>query len=469
MPDMEDNRNKEQNLVDSIYDRLRVALPNDLTIERTPFISSIVAPEFLVSRGDTKLAIVDVKCGYSSCKHRQKAEQQVSGYALKYRYRYAIIASDDGKFWFKDCYLNVDERFAERPLEHIAYVLDIVNKPERFPGVEYREALFKAIELFLDEEGKKDYKEIKNHNSSSYNRRKKLTNLQDFLVKYRSTLIRYDETSFYFDMESVEDALFECFLKAFKGEKVCRYTSLSSFFRTIDEVKQSMCCLVGMNDKSECTYADNYLKGDYLGQTDQSLISSYEAEEENSFFILSCMDERKYDDLIMWRLYGDGTKGVNVKYTIDKKNLQGYKLYHIDYAEKDGESGHFALNFIKLLLDLNIKGKKFRLRKWNEWKHFFKPFEYKDELEIRLLYRKEEDTEIKWILTNDYNIVCPLAKHELKRFPLIIDEILLGPNCPDASVNFRQLNLLIQNKNDKVRTSDKENLIKRSKIVTYRM
>ncbi len=116
----------------------------------------------------------------------------------------------------------------------------------------------------------------------------------------------------------------------------------------------------------------------------------------------------------MWRLYGDNTNGVNVLYDVDKNGLTGFKLYNIDYAEQPGMQGHYALNIIGALMGLKVDGRTFKLRRWNEWKHFFKPYEYKDEMEIRLLYNKMNKPASKWILTSDYQIACPLMIFDVK-------------------------------------------------------
>ena len=48
-----------------------------------------------------------------------------------------------------------------------------------------------------------------------------------------------------------EDKLFEILVGGqFNGERLCRYTSLYSLYRTINEQSQSMCSIVCMNDKT---------------------------------------------------------------------------------------------------------------------------------------------------------------------------------------------------------------------------
>ena len=59
--------------------------------------------------------------------------------------------------------------------------------------------------------------------------------------------------------ENFERKLFMALLGNYGESQICRYTTKSSLSRIISEKKQSLCSIVGMNDKSECYYAHNYL------------------------------------------------------------------------------------------------------------------------------------------------------------------------------------------------------------------
>lgn len=342
------------------------------------------------------------------------------------------------------------DNYKPMALEVICDILDKVRDSHIVANVGYRKGLFGWLDdMFpsISDDANKKYLSFKEKNSKT-----------GFLI---------DDETFFFQNEELEDELFDCLLRRFEEDEVCRYTSLPSLFRTIKSVEQSMCCIVGMNDKSECTYADSYIRA--TNDTGTLPIKTiYDAGEENKYFIFSCMDARKYDDLTMWRLYGDSTKGVNIKYGVDKSKLSKFKLYYIDYAEALGFKGHKSLNFIRALMNYKVGGRSFRLRKWNEWKHFFKPYEYRDELEIRLLYNRQNSPADEWILTGDYSIICPLAKFDLKDFPFVIEEIKLGPNCPDIETNRLQLKLIIKELQGKLALNKKKDVVMISEIRTYR-
>lgn len=437
----------ELELEDRIYKLFRDNLSEEFEIMSAQRQTALKRPDITISKNDKRLAIVEVKPGIDYSHHRQEAETQVTNLAYNEGFRYAIIAIDVATFWLKDCFLNKNDVFKKMSFQTICDVFEIIRDPYHVVGKEYRDAVFNKLAEIT--KGDNDKIEV-------------------FKERNRAATFMIDDDTFFFEKDTVEDELFECLLQRFEGEHVCRYTSLASLFRTINEGTQSMCCIVGMNDRSECTYADNYIR-DLQGRATLTTKTLYEAEVENRYFILSCMDEKKYDDLTMWRLYGDNTRGVNIMYDVDEKKLNGYKLYHIDYAEQPGGQGHTALNLIGALMGLKVGDNSFKLRKWNEWKHFFKPYEYRDELEIRLLYDKKEKPADKWILTSDYQIACPLVLFKLKDFPLVIEEVKLGPNCPDVEVNQLQLELMIKELRKSFRFARKKGVVVTSNIETYRM
>ena len=242
---------------------------------------------------------------------------------------------------------------------------------------------------------------------------------------------------------------------------LCRYTSYSTFILNFKDAKTSMLGLACQNDKSECYYVDQYLNDPFSGILLDKM-KYHQLKKLNSYFITSCVDDFKCDDLTMWRLYGDNTKGVCLKYKIDSQNNNNnFYLAPVSYAKTDGT--HPELDYIKRLQNAKIRiGNKFYsicFRMFDVWKHFFKPNEYAVEQEIRLLYEESIQKEYKWI-TNGSQILCPLVEFPIDNnninninnnvdFPLILDEILLGPNCPEKNTNAAELRVLSKAKNIK--------------------
>lgn len=232
-----------------------------------------------------------------------------------------------------------------------------------------------------------------------------------------------------------ETALLKALLGSVEDNKVCRYTSFSSLKRILDNGTASVCSIVGMNDKSECYYYDSYVNDDCcldLATMPQSYIA-----ELNSNFIMSCSEITRLDKLTMWRMYGDDAKGVCIVYSIDDLGDK-FLLAPVCYANED--RSHPKLDFLKSIQqDMHVV-----LPSIDAWKHFFKPYEYADEKEIRLLYKDSKVSKYKWIQATG-GVLCPIVEFPIlktkNRFPLILKEVWLGPKCDEKEVNRSQLEM----------------------------
>lgn len=239
---------------------------------------------------------------------------------------------------------------------------------------------------------------------------------------------------------SFEQELFSSLVGDFTEDALCRYTTLNTLYRILLDKKASMCSITCMNDKSECYYVDKYLNEDYNIQISQ--LGNEEVAELNQYFILSCSVCQLQDSLFMWRMYGDEAKGVCIKYKIDRNLVKGnFLLARVSYSHDDGT--HPELDFIREIAQLTIRGRRFKLRALPLWKHFFKPYTYKEEQEVRLLFHEENMKAYKWIKTSD-NIVCPVVEFDIsgsRTFPLVMNGIILGPKFPESDTNASQLRL----------------------------
>lgn len=276
---------------------------------------------------------------------------------------------------------------------------------------------------------------------------------------------------------AIEDKLFEILVGGqFNGERLCRYTSLFSLYRTINEQSQSMCSIVCMNDKTETDYVTNR-----VGNNNSSLFT---AKEANGCYILSCCEQSQSDDLTFWRLYGDDGNGVCINYKVNRDILQPFIIAPVCYANENGE--HPELDFIKNLLNTQIHHRRLVLHRFQVWKHFFKPYEYSIEKEIRLLFHcdcqpNETDDfrntyqppfKRKWIFNDTYKILAPIVTFGIKsadnKFPLEIESIILGPKTSERLVNKGQIGIMIDNKGVKHCAANISLLTSESKIEHYR-
>ena len=90
------------------------------------------------------------------------------------------------------------------------------------------------------------------------------------------------------------------------GESLFRYTSNESFQRILNEKRHSMSSLAIMNDTTEIDYAASYLKKQGIDEEQQI------AAKDSVYTYITSLSQLK-DDLTVWRLYGNDTKGVSPK------------------------------------------------------------------------------------------------------------------------------------------------------------
>ena len=273
--------------------------------------------------------------------------------------------------------------------------------------------------------------------------------VKEFIQQIDECDIINEPRTFYLNEEK-EDLLFKKLLGEYKKDEMCRFTTIHSVFRTCNEKMQSMCCIICMNDKSETDYATQQL----------NLTVQNDSEEINSCYIMSCCDIESKNNFTMWRLYADDAKGVCIEYR--KENLTNdFFLAPICYAQNENQD-HPELTFIKKLQEENVNGKSLKLNRLFIWKHFFKPFEYRDEKEIRLLFNKKcissepnnygenenPSFQRKWIYESGFGIISPIVTFPIDeknhQFPLLINKITFGPKAREVDVNINQLAYLMK-------------------------
>lgn len=229
-----------------------------------------------------------------------------------------------------------------------------------------------------------------------------------------------------------------------KQDTIYRYTSLDTAFWILKNKTYRMYGIVGMNDKSEVDYFDNY--------NNEKETLSYKMQ--NDLFLSSCSSSN--DNLTMWRLYGDDAKGVCLVFDSKTVSQKGFLIQAVSYANEQGIDP--KLEIIKNLINNNIVFKDI-----DKWKHFFKSKDYSVEQEVRVLFQSKDSVKKRdWIISKDYSIINPFLEFNIfnnSGFPLVLKEIILGPKCPEQETNIYQLNELAK-QNDlsiSIRPSDIKN------------
>ncbi|MDC8003854.1 type I restriction enzyme HsdR N-terminal domain-containing protein [Aureisphaera galaxeae] len=286
--------------------------------------------------------------------------------------------------------------------------------------------------------------------------------------------IKFDSNrnSFYFDdrlqnIKSFENQFFNKIFGDFLETKICRYTTLDTLFSMLNFISFRMNGLVGMNDKSEVNYVDNYLNG---VERPLSKMHHNTVIALNKRYITSCSRISRKDELTLWRLYGDDGTGVCLIFDIKKENLNDKVLIQrVKYADHNGN--HPELDFLKHIREgvEILTGFTFEFRNIGLWKHFFKPYDYAIEEEVRLLVIEDPSLNplnSNWVKTYSHSIINPFIDFQLNNsaFPIQLSEVILGPKSPEQDSNIVQLQEMVRRKRRHITAKKLDSNLKRLKI-----
>lgn len=259
--------------------------------------------------------------------------------------------------------------------------------------------------------------------------------------------IKYDKNQGLFSFEDLEKerTFFMNIIGSINdNETIYRYTTLDTLFTMLNKGTYRMNGIMGMNDKSEINYFDN-----------KCTIEISPIEELNNTYLSSCSSMK--DDLTMWRLYGDDGKGVCLEFEFSPsgKENNDFIWAHVNYAEK---TSHKALKMLKEMSDAKMKFKQLY-----KWKHFFKPYNFSAEKEIRLMFidNGRYDNGVvnrDWVKTLSHSIINPIVDFKLnsKSFPIQLRRIILGPKMQEKSTNLTQIDYLLSLKEYSIKVEQSE-------------
>lgn len=437
---MENNRQKNAQL-----DYLRYGLPDDFSFS-TEYGSGKSSDdvEGVVFYKADPCALVIYGQNHSSIEQKDNAKRQMRRFGMPY----ALVFYDDSwQFFMQD-----NDEIVERGKIDV-----FINTIGKIVAEECNSFSSEEIQFFL-----KQLRDICQRYNLSEELRTFIAGLMVEKVVSRIDIEKF-ELAWSFESELEQD-FFTALVGKCQAVDLCRYTTLDSLFRILSEGKMSMCGIACMNDRSECYYVDQYLKNNRPRSISE--LSQDEISMLNSYFILSCSDKSLEDNLLMWRIYANEATGVCLNYHVNKEKInKPFYLAKVCYAKRDGF--HPELEFIRDIMNITIRGRRFRLKNLSLWKHFFKQYEYKDEQEIRLLYFEPDKSKYKWIKTSD-QIVCPIVEFNYKdgcTFPLSLSKITLGPKSPENETNKPQIKYLLD---CGFVSKSERTVVESSKISSYR-
>lgn len=256
-----------------------------------------------------------------------------------------------------------------------------------------------------------------------------------FLLNRRRIFLKRDK----------EDELFRAILGPAPKGTIYKYTTFSTVEHILNDSSHSMCSIICMNDRTESNYADNSINQNRRSQTikGNKVVDdgfSVQLSFDNYITSFSEFDPHK---LKMWRLYGENGKGVAIAYSAESMNLNDeFILAPVSYQNENGT--HIELDFIRDLISHSFFGLQLSLNRWYMWQRFFKPYDYHEECEIRLVYspigKRRGNT--LWVRAN--GIYSPMVVFPLNSkcdsYPLKILKIYLGPRFNEARINALLMN-----------------------------
>lgn len=255
--------------------------------------------------------------------------------------------------------------------------------------------------------------------------RDRVINLLDHWGKSSAAVYEVENGS-YVLTDSAESALLDTLLGNCKSDDyLCRYCSLQSLFRMLKNRKYYLNNILNMNDRSEGIYFEEQIQGGH----EETLFNKIE------YFIMACSSSEKKDDFDMWRLYGEDTKGCCLIFRITNQCDSDFRIYPINYGNEGGS--HPEVEFLRDILKPQ-NSYKVVLKHLNEWGLFFKPFEYHNEKEVRVLYHSgqcQESPDEEYFVNERYGIATKCLAFAPRQFPLVLEQIIWGPNCPETEAN----------------------------------
>ena len=414
--------------------------------------------DFVLVSGFEILACIEVKSNLSNRRLLADAQKQVGVYQ-KDTHSYWGIVTDGNRYYIQSI---VDDKFEEK--ESAEAVFQVILGIEK--GKE--ENTSKSKDASEIESLKYQFLDI----CDCYiDKIPTIEQVKNVLAGISSTICEVTPTKYIFK-RSFENRFFQALLGTYTEEGIVRYIPFASAYRSLNEQTIGMVSLIGMNDISECYYADQYISRK-KGEESSASILPAERKLLNNTYILSCNDQSKEDDLTMWRLYGDNCKGVCIKMCIEKDILaknDTFILAPVSYGRRDE---HPELDLANDILSINIGGKNLIFETWCYWKHFFKDYRYSVEKEVRLLYTGRGEGKRSWILVRDNEIPCTISIFPVKSlpnhsndFPLTLSGVIIGSKCIDIETKKSQFEELVSERNTGYNNGFAE--VKESIIDNYR-
>ncbi len=212
-----------------------------------------------------------------------------------------------------------------------------------------------------------------------------------------------------------------------------KYMTLNTYIEMLKSRKIRLNSIMSMNDSSETFYLGDYLCKAYEDERrkvvlpksryfqDGGLRKKMVVEYKNN--LIGCFSEKR-DDALMWRLYGDGGKGVCLEFQVDNDSLKPV-LYLEEQNQKVRQLKEVAAR-------LKTEGITLHYKDLSNYHYYTKSWHFRDEGEWRIVQKVGDDE----LQTANYGgLVCLYKDYLYEDLGLKPTMLYVGANMAYKDVN----------------------------------
>lgn len=130
-----------KDLESKVYKLFRDYLPESIDVLNSTQLSLSVRHDITISKGDQRIAIVEIKTSSLYQRDREDYKRWLTEYTRSLGFRYAILAIEDKTFYLKDCSSAFSPDYEEVELKDICNKLVKINPPKVATNIQYNTIL----------------------------------------------------------------------------------------------------------------------------------------------------------------------------------------------------------------------------------------------------------------------------------------------------------------------------------------
>lgn len=259
------------------------------------------------------------------------------------------------------------------------------------------------------------------------------------IIGFKDALVNYDTYAYKYVVEGdihsflYYDNKVEQPVGNIQSKQFFKYMSFNTYIEMLRSRKMRLNSIMSMNDSSESFYLGDYLCKAYDDERrkvlhpksqdflNDGLRKKKVLEYKNN--LIGCFSEKK-DDALMWRLYGDGGKGVCMGFQIENDSLNPV-LYMDDKNQK-------ARQLTEVAVKLKNNGIAMYYKDLSKYHFYTKSSYFRDEGEWRIL-KEASDEELD--VANYGGLICLYKDYSFEELGLTPTVLYLGANLSFKDVN----------------------------------